>query len=55
MRVKKHSTEKLHWKSLPKNARLFYDSGTYYWDGAMVYWMGEERIEAQRFLNSRVR
>jgi hypothetical protein len=51
----KNLKEKIWWKSLPKNARLRFDSNSFYWEGNLIYWFESEKLDAQRFLNTRIR
>lgn len=56
-KTKNSPQEKVYWRSLAKNCRLYYNVHNCFIDeqGALVYWHGHEAIDAQRFLKTRVR
>jgi len=48
-------TEKIYWRSLPKNCKLRFDSNSFYFEGSLIFWHGHEQEESIRFLKTRIR
>lgn len=50
------TTVNIYWRNLPKDIPLTMKGHVYVTpEGAVVYWMGHETVDAQRALNKRVK